>query len=207
MSWNDPITIGKTKESQYALDSKIVYCMASYNDEYNEMTLKEFAENFEEKLHKVSFEWKHKKKDGSPRYPSYQQIRNKWFHKYEWERCAREYVEEKTGHAKTESILIYDKKILKDTKADFKLIDSLMARIKTLQNREKSLNEDHTYRIAKLEETITSIWHRIRERLELDKAEDDRHALIPVNVNPLHENQDLRNAWNEILWEHVEPRE
>ena len=74
MSWNDPITIGKTTESQYALDTKIVYCITSYNDEYNEMTVKKFADDFKEKLHEANFEWKHKKKDGTPRYPSYRQI-------------------------------------------------------------------------------------------------------------------------------------
>lgn len=206
MSWDTPITNGKTTESKYALDTKVVYCIASYNDEYNEMTLTYFVEHFEEILNDIEFEWKHKKKDGSPRYPSYKQITNNWFYQYEWKRCAKEYVEEKTDHAKEESILIYNKKILKDTISDFKLIDSLRERIKFLQKQEKeNVMIDKTYRIAKLEETINSIWHRILERLELDKN-DDKHALIPVNIKPIHENQDLRDAWNELLWEHVEPR-
>lgn len=55
MAWDTPITIGKTTETQYTLDAKKVYCMAKYNDTYNEMTLTDFADNFEKMLDNVGF--------------------------------------------------------------------------------------------------------------------------------------------------------
>ena len=204
--WKKPLQKGNRTESDYAYDSKILYCIAKLNDEYDVLDTKSFQRKFEELLTDIDYPWKHKKKDGSLRIPSYKQIVNNWYEENKWDDCAKAYANDHLEPQKAEALIIYDKKFKKDTIADFQLIDSLRDRIKVLQQREKQLNEDHTYRIAKLEETINSIWHRIRERLELDKAEDDKHALIPVNNKPLHENQDLRDAWNELLWEHVEPR-
>ncbi len=171
--WKEPLQIGKRTESDYAYDSKIVYCMANYNDEYGQMTVKDFADNFEEKLKEVDFEWKHKKKDGTPRYPSYKQIKNKWWKLYKWAECATVYAEDKKGPELEKAILIFDKKILKDTITDFKTIDSHQERIKQLRLQEKLEGVDNTYKIARLEETINSIWHRIKERLGLDKENLD----------------------------------
>ena len=207
MAWDTPITIGKTTESQYALDSKKVYCMAKYNDTYNEMTLTDFAKDFEKKLKEVEFPWKHKK-GNIPRYPSYAQMANNWFKKYKWEACAIEYAKEKTGHAKEESILIFDKKLLKDTIVDFKLIDTLHERIETLQKQEKFQSIDNTYRIAKIEETINSIWHRIHERLELDKkdTEDTTQQLTPIDNNPVWEDDNFLEQRRNMLWTLVKKR-
>ena len=63
----------KGKETSYAKDSRLVYCIARYNDTYNELTVQYFADNFKEILDNIGFEWHHKN------YPSADQIRNNWF--------------------------------------------------------------------------------------------------------------------------------
>ncbi len=107
------------------------------------------------------------------------------------------------GKSKSDADLIYDKKYLSDTIDDFKLIDSIKERITLLQQDEKLTGTDNTYRIAKLEEMINSIWHRIRERLDKDKEDTSGPKPIQIPNNPTHEKQAIRDAWKELAWEDV----
>jgi len=159
----------KPSETDYAYDTKVVYCKIKQKDRYDEITIKHFADNFEQMLNDVDFEWRHKGADGSPRYPSYKQIVNHWFKEHNWESCSDGYSNKHTDKQMQRATTVYDKGIFDDTVTDFKKIDRLNQRHQELEKIEKQTGEDQTYRKAKIEEEISSIWNRIRERLGLNK--------------------------------------
>lgn len=196
----------KPSETDYAHDAKVVYCKKKLQDRYNELTVKYFAENFEQMLSDVDFEWKHRCPDGTLRIPSDKQISNHWFKNHKWKECAETYCEKHTHNQKKQANQVYDKGFLNDTIDDFKLIDSLKERIKTLQQDEKLTGNDNTYRIAKLEEMINSIWHRIRERLDKDKEEPVTQETQHIPESPEHEDQHIRDIWTERARQDVIPR-
>jgi len=196
----------KPAETNYAYDTKVVYCKKKLQDVYNELTVTYFAENFEQMLKDVEFEWKHYTK-GKPRYPSLKQILNHWFNQHKWEECSQNYVDEMTAHDKKKARQVYDKKYLKDTITDFKTIDRLRARHKTLEDLEKiDPTLDNTYKKAKIEEEINSIWTRIRTRLTLDQETEPEEEIIPIDPNPYFEDQEHRDHIYDILWGMVEKR-
>ena len=199
--WKKPITHGKTTESKYAYDSKLVYCIAKLKDHYNELDIQTFADTFPQILDDIGFEWKHRKK-GKLRTPSADQIRNNWYHLNKWEACSKAYAEDILGPQKEQAKLIYDKKLLEDTIKDFKLIDDLRDRIDFLLEKQKSEEVKYDYQIAKNEETINSIWHRIRERLGLDIEDviENPHLEIPVFEDPVWLDQEKLKEKRDYLW-------
>ena len=196
----------KPSETPYAYDSKVVYCKNKLQDRYNDIDIQYFADHFKEMLDNIGFEWKHKRPDGTCKYPSADQIRNNWFHQHKWEECSETYCNSKTEQNKKKANQVYDKGILDDTITEFKKIDRLNERHATLEEIENTTGEDQTYRKAKIEEEINSIWHRIRERLEKDKEEQITPGTIPVPLTPEHEDQHIRDIWTERARQDVIPR-
>lgn len=195
----------KPSETPYAYDSKVVYCKKKQQDRYDEIDVQYFADHFEEILDDIGFEWKHKCKDGTWRYPSADQIRNNWYHQHKWEECSETYSNKKTEQNTKKANQVYDKGILTDTITDFKKIDRLNKRHEELESLEIG-DIDHTYRKAKIEEEINSIWNRIRARLDKDKEEPTTPERKIVPDNPEHETEEIDKAWNEHLWKLVQPR-
>lgn len=196
----------KPSETDYAHDTKVVYCKKKLQDRYNQLTLKDFINNFPQMLKDVDFEWRHKCPDGSPRYPSYKQVANHWFKPHKWEECSETYCNTKTEQNKKKASQVYDKGLLDDTITDFKKIDRLNQRHEVLEEIENASGEDQTYRKAKIEEEINSIWHRIRERLDLDKEDPKTNETIIVPISPEHEEQTIRDIWTERARQDVMPR-
>ena len=195
----------KPSETDYAYDTKVVYCKVKEKDRYDEITIKHFADNFEEMLNEVDFEWKHRGPEGQPRYPSYKQIVNHWFKEHNWESCSNNYSNKHAAKQMERATAVYDKGIFNDTVTDFKKIDRLNQRHEALEEMEK-YGEDQTYRKAKIEEEINSIWHRIRERLDLDKQEPVTNETVFIPNNPEHEDQHIRDIWTERARQDVIPR-
>lgn len=194
-----PLRDNGKKETSIAYDAKRLWAITKFNDTYNEITFDYFLHHFEEMIKKASFEWKHNT------YPNPNTAKD-WPGKYDWKGCCKHYEDYKLGKSKNDADLIYNKKYLSDTIDDFKLIDTLKDRIRTLQTEEQLTGQDNTYRIAKLEEMIDSIWHRIRERLGKDKEEPTSNETITVPVNPEHEDQTIRDIWTERARNDVIPR-
>ena len=195
----------KPSETSYAYDSKVVYCKKKQQDRYDEIDVQYFADHFEEILDDIGFEWKHKCKDGTWRYPSADQIRNNWYHQHKWEECSETYSNRKTDQNTKKANQVYNKGILTDTITDFKKIDRLNKRHEELEELEKQ-GEDQTYRKAKIEEEINSIWHRIRERLDKDKEEQTTQETMVIPSNPEHEDQTIRDIWTKRAEQDVIPR-
>lgn len=191
-----PLRDDGLKEPPMAYDAKRLWAIIKYNDTYNEITFDYFLNHFEEMIKSASFDWKHDS------YPN-PKTAARWPGKYDWKGCCTHYENHKLGKSKSDADLIYDKKYLSDTIDDFKLIDSIKERITLLQQDEKLTGTDNTYRIAKLEEMINSIWHRIRERLDKDKEDTSGPKPMPIPNNPTHEKQAIRDAWKELAWEDV----
>jgi len=197
----------KPSETDYAYDTKVVYCKVKEKDRYDEITIKHFADNFEKMLNDVDFEWKHRSPEGQPRYPSYKQIVNHWFKEHNWESCSNNYSNKHAAKQMERATAVYDKGIFNDTVTDFKKIDRLNRRHEELEAKEKGPNgEDQTYRKAKIEEEINSIWNRIRTRLDKDNTESNEPDHFPVPNNPEHEDQHIRDIWTERARKDVIPR-
>ena len=196
----------KPSETPYAYDSKVVYCKNKLKDRYNQIDIQYFADHFEEMLENIGFEWKHKRKNGEYKYPSADQIRNNWFHQHKWEECSETYCDKKTVQNKKKAQQVYDKGILDDTITDFKKIDRLDHRHEALEEIEKKTGEDQTYRKAKIEEEINSIWARIRQRLEMDREIEDTQQTQTIPDNPEQEDQHIRDIWTERAEQDVIPR-
>jgi len=197
----------KPSETDYAYDTKVVYCKVKEKDRYDEITLKYFADNFEDMLNDVDFEWKHRDPGGGPRYPSYKQIVNHWFKEHNWESCSNNYSNKHTAEQMQRATNVYDKGIFNDTVTDFKKIDRLNRRHEELEAKEQGPNgEDQTYRKAKIEEEINSIWNRIRTRLEKDVEDTKEPQHVPVIDNPKHEEQRIRDIWTKRARQDVKPR-
>ena len=194
-----PLRDDGLKEPPMAYDAKRLWAITKYNDTYNEITFDYFLHHFEEMIESASFEWKHNT------YPN-PKTAARWPGKYDWKGCCKHYEDYKLGKSRADADLIYDKKYLSDTIDDFKLIDSIKERIRLLQQEEKLTGTDNTYRIAKLEEMINSIWHRIRERLDKDQSETNVNETINIPVNPEHEEQTIRDIWTERARSDVIPR-
>ena len=195
----------KPSETPYAYDSKVVYCKNKLEDRYDEIDVQYFADHFEEMLNNIGFEWKHKRQDGTWKYPSADQIRNNWYHQHKWEECSQTYCDKKTTHNKRKANQVFDKGILSDTITDFKKIDRLNKRHEELEKLEN--NEiDHTYRKAKIEEEINSIWNRICARLGKDKEEQQSDEIMIIPNTPEHEDQHIRDIWTERARQDVMPR-
>lgn len=187
-------------ESDYAYDSKLEYCKYKLKDVYNEKTYSDFEKYISQKVKKGEINWKHKNT------PTYNTIANKWFKRWKWKECAKAYENAHIEPQKAEAFAIYNKKYLKDTITDFKIIDKIDIRITQLFRQQKEDAIDNTYRIAKLEETKNSVWHRIRERLGLDKETEDVQELVPIDDNPAWEEDSFLESRREMLWSLVNKR-
>ena len=187
-------------ESAICYATKQLWAITSFYDTYNEITYKYFIEHIEEFIEKHGFDWPKGKK-----YPEYSTAKD-WPKKYDYEECRQHYQNKKLGTSKKDADTIYDKKYLSDTITDFKKIDRLNKRHEELEEIERTTGEDQTYRKAKNEEEINSIWHRIRERLEKDKEEPTGQEMIPIPNNPEHEDQHIRDIWTERARQDVIPR-
>ena len=182
--WKQPIRQNGARESDFAYTVKLIWMITTFNDSYNELTIKKFIDNFLHYAKLASINWDFYNPDGTPQLPIYDTVVKIWVKKYQWHECYEIFEKEKTHEAKIEALLIYDKKLLKDTITDFKHIDEIDERIEHYFREQKELDRDHTYRIAKLEETKNSIWHRIRERLGLDvEKETEQYEYVePVDL-------------------------
>lgn len=193
-----PLRDDGLKEPPMAYDAKRLWAITKYNDTYNEITFDYFLHNFKEMIESASFDWKH------DTYPN-PKTAARWPGKYDWKGCCTHYENYKLGNSKKEANLIYDKKYLQDTITDFKKIDRLNQRHEALEEMEK-YGEDQTYRKAKIEEEIDSIWSRIRTRLGLDIEQDNPSETKAIPINPEHEDQHIRDIWTERARQDVIPR-
>jgi hypothetical protein len=193
-----PLRDDGLKEPPMAYDAKRLWAITKYNDTYNEITFDYFLHNFKEMIESASFDWKH------DTYPN-PKTAARWPGKYDWKGCCTHYENYKLGNSKKEANLIYDKKYLQDTITDFKKIDRLNQRHEALEEMEK-YGEDQTYRKAKIEEEIDSIWSRIRTRLGLDIEQDNPSETKIIPINPEHEDQHIRDIWTERARQDVIPR-
>lgn len=209
--WKKPIRQKGARESDFAYAVKLVWIKTKYDDSYDELTLAEIIEKIDYYANLVGISIEYHKKDGvTLEKADYDLITAKWIPKYKWHECYTAYENEMNHESKVKALLIFDKKLLKDTITDFKTIDKIDERTSQLFEQQKLEDMDNTYRIAKLEETKNNVWHRIVERLDLtrDESEDtDETKYLPVEDNPKHENQENREFWNNILWDLVEKRQ
>jgi hypothetical protein len=187
-------------ESKVCYATKQLWAITTFHDTYNEITFKYFIEHITEFIDKYGFDWPKGKK-----YPEYSTAKD-WPQKYDYQECVQCYENHKLGNSKKEAGLIYDKKYLSDTITDFKKIDRLNERHLQLEMEESTSDVDNTYRKAKLEEEINSIWHRIRERLNLDKEDTTNDNTVSIPVNPEHEDQHIRDIWTKRAEQDVIPR-
>lgn len=205
--WREPIREKGARESPYAHDVKLVLIKAKYQDTYNELTLKEIINDFQHYVELTSYPWEHYTKDGEFIEPNYETVITNWITKYKFHECYAAYEHEMIATSKEEAMLIYDKKLKADTITDFKTIERIDKRIDSLFNQQDISGMDHTYKIAKLEETKNSIWHRICERLGLNKeTEETAPELVPVDDNPVWESDDFLESRRDMLWSLVNKR-
>ena len=205
--WREPIREKGARESPYAHDVKLVLIKAKYQDTYNELTIKDIISDFQHYVELVSYPWEHYNKDGEIILPNYDTVMSHWLTKYKFHECYAAYEQEMIATSKEEAMLIYDKKLKADTITDFKTIEKIDKRIDSLFNQQDLSGVDHTYKIAKLEETKNSIWHRICERLGLNKeTEETAPLLVPVDDNPVWESDDFLESRRDMLWSLVNKR-
>lgn len=208
--WKKPIRQKGARESDFAYAAKLIWIKTKYDDSYDELTLAEIIEKIDYYANLVGISIEYYKKDGvTLEKADYDLITAKWIPKYKWHECYTAYENEMNHESKVKALLIFDKKLLKDTITDFKTIDKIDERTSQLFEQQKLEDIDNTYRIAKLEETKNSVWHRIVERLDLTSESDDTDETkyLPVEDNPKHETQENREFWNSILWDLVEKRQ
>lgn len=208
--WKKPIKRKGARESDFAYTVKLIIIKSLYDDVYDELTIKEIVENIQHyaKLSGIEFEFYNK--DGTLKEVNYNTVVNDWIPKYELHACYDAYEREMKDESKIKALQVFDKKLYKDTVKDFKTIDKIDRRIDFLFHQQDLEGVDHTYRIAKLEETKNSIWHRICERLNLtSETENDNVDVpyVPVDDDPLHESNETREFWNDILWDLVDKRQ
>jgi hypothetical protein len=187
-------------ESKVCYATKQLWAITTFHDTYNEITFKHFIEHIGEFIEKYGFDWPKGKK-----YPEYGTAKD-WPQKYDYQECVECYENHKLGNSKKEADLIFDKKYLSDTITDFKRIDRLNKRHETLEEIEDQTGEDQTYRKAKIEEEINSIWNRICVRLGKDKETEQSDEIIKIPNNPEHEDQHIRDIWTERAKQDVMPR-
>lgn len=153
----------KGKETLYAKDSRLVYCIARYNDTYNELTVQYFADNFKEILDNIGFEWHHKN------YPSADQIRNNWFERWQWEESAKQYTQDILEE--DDLIHIYHKSNAKHIRELYKLRDDLRSELHKIIHH--SIFDNHNEKQNAITKCITS----------LDKVEKDIRLLLGLSTS------------------------
>ena len=208
--WKKPIRRKGARESDFAHAVKLIWIITKYNDDYDELTTKNIIENIQTHSKTTGISLEYYNKDGSLKEVNYSTVTDDWITKYDWHKCYDAYESEMKDESKIKALQVFDKKIYKDTVKDFKTIDKIDRRIDFLFHQQDMEGVDHTYRIAKLEETKNSIWHRICERLNLtSETEDDNVDVpyVPVDDDPLHESGETREFWNDILWDLVDKRQ
>lgn len=207
--WKKPIRRDGARETDFAYNIKLIWIKTKYDDVYNELTTKKIIENINQYATNYHINIHFHNKDGTLKEVNYITVIQTWINKYNWHECYAAYENEMNHESKIKALLIFDKKLLKDTITDFKTIDEIDERTSQLFEQQKLEDIDNTYRIAKLEETKNSVWHRIVERLDLTSESDDTEdtPYLPVENNPKHENPENREFWNTILWDLVEKRQ
>lgn len=153
----------KGKETSYAKDSRLVYCIARYNDTYNELTVQYFADNFKEILDNIGFEWHHKN------YPSADQIRNNWFERWQWEESAKQYTQDILEE--DDLIHIYHKSNAKHIRELYKLRDDLRSELHKIIHH--SIFDNQNEKQNAITKCITS----------LDKVEKDIRLLLGLSTS------------------------
>lgn len=153
----------KGKETSYAKDSRLVYCIARYNDTYNELTVQYFADNFKEILDNIGFEWHHKN------YPSADQIRNNWFERWQWEESAKQYTQDILEE--DDLIHIYHKSNAKHIRELYKLRDELRSELHKIIHH--SIFDNQNEKQNAITKCITS----------LDKVEKDIRLLLGLSTS------------------------
>ena len=202
--WKILKTDEKGDETQYAHDTKVLYCKYKFEDIYDEKNLTDFAKWLHESITNGTIEWKYK------RIPHYKTIESKWFDRWDWEGCAKAYEEEMTQPLQNTARLIFEKRMLEDTITDFKTIDKLDDRNDRLFRDQKLNGTKNDYQIAKNEETKNSIWRRICDRLNLNSdteiPEDAPNVTLPIVDNPVWLDKNALAARNAFIWENLPKR-
>lgn len=207
--WKKPIRKEGARESDFAYAVKLIWIKTKYDDSYDELTTKHIIENIEKysKLTAIPIEYYNNK--GELLQTNYSTVKDNWIPKYNWHNCYEAYEEEMLLKNKVKAISIFDKKILQDTITDFKTIDEIDREISEFFRKQREGVGDFVYKIAKLEETKNSIFHRIMERLSLTNQSEEvveKQDYIPINDDPAHETRENREFWNDILWTLVDKR-
>ena len=131
--WKKPIRQKGARESDFAYAAKLVWIKTKYDDSYDELTLAEIIEKIDYYADLVGISIEYYKKDGvTLEKADYDLITAKWIPKYKWHECYAAYENEMNHESKVKALLIFDKKLLKDTITDFKTIDKIDERTSQL---------------------------------------------------------------------------
>ncbi|MBO6275715.1 MAG: hypothetical protein J6M91_09330 [Methanobrevibacter sp.] len=186
---------------------KLLWFEVHFDDIYDEISLYYFCNHFSEIVKSRGIEWEFKNKDGSLKTPEYSTVKTKWYDKYEWETQYHIFKTDKLQATRDTARERIERRVDKDTITDLKQIDSFDEKHEKLINQEKMEGIDNTYRINKNQETKNLVTQRLYDRVGyLNEVEETAQELVPVDDNPVWEDDSFLESRREMLWRLVNKR-
>ena len=194
-------------EPEISKETKHLYCIHQHSNPLKKIVFKHFLKNIKEicKIH--HFEWKIRDpKTNRRKYPSANGNAIHWHKNYNYDDAYRAFADHQNPITHNDLLRLYESLKDMDIRSLFTIAQQYLKDIQTYQ--ENNSDGKYAYKLKALIEGYTLIMDEIRTRLGLDKeTEEDTTEYTPVSDNPDHEKQEIQDAWNELLWQQVEPRQ
>ena len=175
MPYKKPLRKKGVREPHHLHFLKLCWFEIHFEDIYDEISRKNFIENFfkyDEKvgiIEKVESEynlvWSYDKKN----FDWENLDKHSIFTKYEWDSQYKIFKTDKLQNTKLTARELYERRTVKDTITNLKQEDDIDKQIERLSEEQSKDGLHHEYRIAKLHETKSNIEQRVSKRLGLDE--------------------------------------
>ena len=179
MPYKKPLRKKGVREPHHLHFLKLCWFELHFEDIYDEISRKNFIENFfkyDEKvgiIEKVESEynlvWSYDKKN----FDWENLDKHSIFTKYEWDSQYKIFKTDKLQNTKLTARELYERRTVKDTITNLKQEDDIDKQIERLSEEQSKDGLHHEYRIAKLHETKSNIEQRVSKRLGIAKKDDD----------------------------------
>lgn len=182
-----PIREPGAREPIYWFLVKQIWCKIKYNDNYNQITKKNFFKNFLKYCKDTGIDWTYKDKKGNIKYPTeedYEYAAASCFKKYKWDECAKSYEEAEMPASLQRAIKIRKKGIEKRTIKNMRHYDELDNHEDKLIQEQRENDKNHEYRIRAIEETKASILTASDKELGLDETKLKIDGKFDAKVKP-----------------------
>lgn len=177
--YKEPLSDSKGVETKYSHDTKLEYC------EYRYKTLGQphSVDKFQKWLTKKAKNMKIKPE----KIASARQISSNWFARWDYDKCAVQYIEDKLKEDRPLALQIYQKDIIQNMVDDAEALDKYKKRRRLIQDGKVWFEnqDDKDLALQRIEKNINTIETRNRTRAGLPNTyTDNKHDIFgAITVN------------------------